>query len=264
MRKISGFRLWGCTAFLMAFGLGRAQINIISSSADPNGWVSDYTESFEEFAPEGTTPLTSTTVGIVTGIPILDGMAAIAPTILNNGTQFSIYDGKGTPSPTSPSWGLGASANAGVYNDDGGYQGLAFEIAAAPPEVDSVTISLNGILGTYFGGYFQTAYIPSSSPSYLAGSSDEVVFTFLDSHGNQVGEQQQIGVPAPDDGQLIGAAFTFETGYNFSSVEITGAAVAMDSLRLSVGTPMTTPEPSSYAALGLGVGILALRRRKRN
>jgi hypothetical protein len=254
MRQFNSLRIVGCSTFVLFCAAGQAQINVTNA---PNAFKSDYTESFEEFAPEGTTALAPTNVGGISGVSLFGGNAALTYTNSpSDGSTYSIYN------TTTATFGLASAPNALVYTKDGGSQGLGVDAPSAPGAPVSVTISLlPGVSDQYFAGFFQAAYFENDPTNPYTG---QITFTFYDNSTTPVESLIESTHPDPNNlsGKLVGMAFAFDPSYSYTSVTISGVGLAMDSLRIA-STPLATPEPGSYAALGLGVGILALRRRRR-
>ena len=269
MRTNLGYRLVGCSAFVAVCAACHAQILV---SGNPNLYKSDYVENFEEFAPEGSVSVSpNQTVGSLIGTPIFGGNAAISLTnpgpvgTGGDGTYLSAYSPVDYVPPVgqtaAPIWGIGEAGYAGTYNNS--RQGLGFGTTTNPDPLDeylsTVTISLQpGLNETYFGGYFQSAFMPQPYPN-----DGLISFTFFNG-STPVGTLLEATNSGPDfltDQPLVGMAFTFKSG-SFTSVQISGDFVAMDSLRVAA-TAQVVPEPAPFAVMGLGLGALALMRRRR-
>ena len=251
MRKIFNGRSWGTVVCLAVYGVVNAQITV---GTNPNGFKSDYSESFEEY-PVGTPNVFQTFTP--SGVSIFGGAASIQATNPSDGSEYAIYDATTPTHTASNPWGLGsANVNAGVY-DDGGYRGFGFENVDSAGAPADVTIALaNGKSDTYFGGYFQTATVQGDP------NSGDVTFAFYNQANTLIsGQSYSIATnPSANAGALQGITFTFNAADPYSYVVISGDTVAMDSLRIAANVSQT-PEPPAFAVLALG--FIGLRRRKR-
>jgi hypothetical protein len=257
MHKISlGFRFWGCSAFLVLSAASQATITL---TFNPNAFQYAASESFENGVTTAFSPGSTVTLGTgtVTGQSILNGQGVLvkASTTIGGQTYASIYSPSVPIVPNSHTWALGSNlSQAGVYAD-GGVQAFGIENSTASGKSASVIINFSQA-ETYFGGYFAAAVVSGATTA-------KVTFQFYNGT-NLVGtfapSTLTIPISTTNPYPLDGLAFTAGGTTKFTSVTISGVAVAMDSLRVD-SQVVPVPEPASFAALGFG--LLLLRRRKR-
>lgn len=273
MPKRIGYRLCGSAAFVAVFAAAHAQINV---SGNPNLYQSEYTENFQGFEPAGAETLTPGPVGLLSGVSVFGGNGAISMTTLGDGTFLYIYAPNTPPAPPGPNPPLGDGWELGYAGLAGTYASLPQGMAAgnysfANNETADITIGMQPNTSySYFGGYFQAAYLynPYNPINLYTG---EITFTFYGTYtdpSNVTSPFQETLVEQTNPtetsltNQLVGMAFTFNSGYTFNSVAISGDFLAMGSLRVNQ-TVETVPEPAPFAVMGLGLGALALLRRRR-